>query len=232
LAGFPDISAIQVTPGRKTRVRFDAEYTVRAEANTAIVKLYNEIAQTVLFAQHKNTRLVPNCGWKLKPRQVDIGAAVELLDLAGQVIKSVVDGGTANMPSGHQKAPMHRSPTDLPNATTGASADLNPSGDDFYRRRVTAGDNWDASAYSLTADKTAQPSPFPDDDTLVVDRDLVNTVSESGHEYQWRFFFPGSGHKNTSELTTIYFPAARSVEWSQRKDAVGVPCRYGVEGDG
>lgn len=157
MSDYPDIGNGAVTPGRKTRVRFDVADTVVAEQPYGLIRRYSEIA-VGQSADVQACVLIPGVGWQLKPFNWNIGTAQEDTRVQPKIMRSVADGGSLAVPSGLLSFPTQRA-SDLAGATAGAGAHYSTQGDSFYRIFLGAADTLGTAAYSLLADVTAFPGP-------------------------------------------------------------------------
>ena len=170
-----------VTPDRKLRIRFDVADTVQAELPFGLIRRHAGIGLG-RSADLKDVVRIPTTGWQIKPYSWSLGVLQEAVAAFTNVLRTVADGGTLAAPTHLNSFPMQRAPSEVPGATTGASANYNTGGDPFYRIQLAQGGVLGtAVTYALNAEQGAHPGPDVSPN-LKVDRVLSDTLVHDPNE--------------------------------------------------
>lgn len=197
-----------VTPGRRTHVRFDVPERVLIQPG-----FWRQIhAKDLALGKESKKRdcvLIGEEYWQLKAIQTDLSSLHEKDNSYAGIRRP---GVHYTMPSGWQEAMLHRSASDLTEATSGA-VDLAATSDPFIQKEVAAGDSWSSTTYRNAGDQTAFPGT-PETGTVPLDR-VITSIDPDDRNGRTivRFSIAGGSLSAKNLLMKIYFmgPIAYSV---------------------
>lgn len=217
--GSTNTKDIAVTPFRKTHAWFDLNEGFISEPNISFGRparamfLQSEIANKSL--------LFRGGGWSIRAYHQDLSLLSERTEVSTADWLTPANGNIL-VASGFTTVNLNRAPsaTEMPGATTGASASLATTNYPWIKKAVTAGTNW--STLNLSADQTAFPFDGVDNDysidsTIAVDR-IAKSVDNDSEERDihlaiisygstqdsprtlWRFYFNGPAGTNDNGI--------------------------------
>ena len=207
----------RATPYRRTHLRLDTPDTSIVEVPFVRSWALDQMAQGP-SAQANGVHFLKEIGWELEVYQVNESNTRERTEAQGGLFG--VAAGDLFVDTTYVERPTFRSPTDLLDATSGASANLVSEGDIFLERQVAAGESW--SAQRLTADQAAYPPP-EGSTNIVMDRVAVTGRSMTKSEpIVYRFWMPGNGSQAPDRTNTFYFPGPAGGHATRVRYVAGV----------
>lgn len=191
---------VQVTPNRKTHVRFDVPDVQGVEPAFSIERLASDMARTSAN-QLTNALLLTGLGYTIKPYWEEIHFLTERTETASAFPAAALAPYMATKNA-------YRAPTnaEMPNVATGASGSLMAFGYPVVHKLMGAGNDW--SLNTLAVDQAAHPSPDTADDNLVMDRVYrTDLLDHYNIPILFGFYIPGGVQQSPSKILTVHFSA-------------------------
>lgn len=203
------------TPGRKTHVWFDLNHSFISEPSFQFSR-----PAKAMFLQDAiaNKNLVHYAdGWQIMAYHEDSTIVAERSEIPNATFLSPTNGNLTVAP-GFEGALLYKAPdniTEMPGATTGASANLKQTGLPGVRKVVAAGTTW--STLNLSSDQTSYPfdgvsSSYGIDTTIKLDRVAISHENDSAEkDIHLQVLTYGGQQDSSHELWRFYFnaPAGR-----------------------